>query len=94
MRLQAFLVAGGIISGRTSTVLTLPLGATVWTPLASLPRPFSSAQASIVGGMIRVVGGYDGSSRSEVMSFHLKVTLPKICVSVIRFSSRTGLIDR
>ena len=75
--LQAFLVAGGWTLGLTSSVVTLLPGATAWTPLASLPRPLSSAQASIVGGRLRVTGGHDDgySRRSEVMSFHLKVTL-------------------
>ena len=76
---QAFVVAGGYNgSNYLSSVLTLLPGATAWTPLASLPRPLYGAQASIVGGRIRVTGGYDGrggSRRSEVMSFHLKVTL-------------------
>ena len=65
---QAFLVAGGFTSGRTSSVVTLIHGATTWTPLASLPRGLSSARTSIVGGRIRINGGYDGGSRrSEVM---------------------------
>ena len=70
------MVAGGQTSGYTSSVVTLLPGATAWTPLAPLPRPLFDAQASIVGGRFRVTGGYDGGSRrSEVMSFHLKVTL-------------------
>ena len=66
---QAFVVAGGFTpSGRTSSVVTLLHGATAWTPLASLPRTLDSARASIVGGRIRINGGYDGGSRSsEVM---------------------------
>ena len=68
--LQAFVVAGGLTDGsnRLSSVLTLLPGAPAWTPLASLPRGLSSARASIVGGKIRVTGGYDvGAFRSEVM---------------------------
>ena len=65
---QAFIVAGGKTSWFTSSVVTLLHGATAWTPLASLPRTLSWARASIVGGRIRINGGYDGgSSRSEVM---------------------------
>ena len=60
---QAFIVAGG----STSSVVTLLHGATTWTPLASLPRTLAGARASIVGGRIRINGGYDGSTRSEVM---------------------------
>ena len=68
--LQAFVVAGGYTDGdnRLSSVLTLLPGAPDWTPLASLPRALSSARASIVGGKIRVTGGYEGGARrSEVM---------------------------
>ena len=65
---QAYIVAGGYTSDFTSSVVTLLHGATAWTPLASLPRTLSSARASIVGGRIRINGGYDGgSSRSEVI---------------------------
>ena len=65
---QAFVVAGGETPGRTSSVVTLLHGATAWTPLASLPRTLSSARASIVGGRIRINGGYDGGSyNTEVM---------------------------
>ena len=68
--LQAFVVAGGYTDGtnRLSSVLTLLPGAPAWTPLASLPRALEGARASIVGGKIRVTGGYDGGARrSEVM---------------------------
>ena len=75
--LQAFVVAGGHSGPLTygsndlSSVLTLLPGATAWTPLASLPRAFGYAHASIVGGKMRVTGGYDGSSsRSEVVTNH------------------------
>ena len=67
---QAFVVAGGRkdISNILSSVLTLLPGAEAWTSLASLPRPLTAARASVVGGKIRLVGGYDGeSTRSEVM---------------------------
>ena len=63
---QAFLVVGG--RDYLSSVLTLLPGATAWTPIPSLPRALSYARASIVGGRIRVNGGYGGGSRrSEVM---------------------------
>ena len=67
--LQGFVVAGGEEwNNLLSSVLTLLPGASAWTPLASLPRALSSARASIVGGKIRVTGGYDGGARrSEVM---------------------------
>ena len=79
---QELVVAGGKDGSNNylSSMLTLLPGATAWTPLASLPRPLDRARASIVGGRIRVTGGEDGGSpRSEVMSFHLKVTLSQIC---------------
>ena len=71
--LQAFVVAGGLDDGwnRLSSVLTLLPGAPDWTPIASLPWQMASrnARASIVGGKIRVTGGYEGGGlrRSEVM---------------------------
>ena len=66
--LQAFVVSGGSDgSNLLSSVLTLLPGAEAWTPLASLPRTLFGAQASIVGGRLRVTGGYSGGSyRSEV----------------------------
>ena len=65
---QAFIVAGGYTSEFTSSVVTLLHGATAWTPLASLPRSLYLAQASIVGGRMRINGGYDGGFfRTEVM---------------------------
>ena len=67
--LQAFVVAGGSDESNNllSSVLTLLPGAAAWTPLASLARALYGAQASVVGGRLRVTGGYDGSSvRSEV----------------------------
>ena len=50
------------------TLLLLP-NATAWTNLTSLPRGLWGARASIVGEMLRVIGGQDGqgSSRYEVM---------------------------
>ena len=80
---QAYIVAGGWISdhwsdrpcGQTCPVVTLLPGATTWTPLASLPWRLRYARASIVGGRIRINGGWwdryiqggFGSLRSEVM---------------------------
>ena len=68
---QALVVVGGRDGSYNflSSGLTLLPGATAWTPIASLPRTLVGARASIVGGRIRVNGGYDGgiSPRSEVM---------------------------
>ena len=64
------MVAGGADGSYNylSSVLTLLPGAEEWTPLASLPRALGGAQASIVGGRLRVTGGRNGggSFRSEV----------------------------
>ena len=67
---QAFVVAGGLDDGRKklSSVLTLLPRATDWTELVNLPRALYHVRASIVGGRLRVIGGYDGyNARSEVM---------------------------
>ena len=71
INLQAFIVVGGNRDGfgSLSSVETFLPGAAAWTPLlASLPRVLYDAQASIVGGRLRVNGGNGGGSyRSEVM---------------------------
>ena len=67
---QAFIVVGGYDGSRIlPSVVTLLPGAPAWSYLASLPRALFDAQASIVGGRIRVNGGLDdgASFRSEVM---------------------------
>merc|ERR1712212_331470 len=72
----ALVVAGGHAGSYDhSSVLTLLPGATAWTSLASLPRTLDLARASIVGGRIRVTGGYEhyydgGFFRSEVLEYH------------------------
>ena len=73
---STLVVAGGVIPGAyTSSVLALLPGAADWTDLASLPRPLGGAQASIVGGRLRVTGGQDDnySYRSEVMAHEIVV---------------------
>ena len=66
---QAYVVVGGMeTSEPLDSVLTLLPGASSWTPLASLPRSLWGARASIVGGKMRVTGGFTGvSRRSEVI---------------------------
>ena len=67
---QAFVVVGGRSppSSTLDSVLTLLPGTTAWAPLASLPRTLRIAQASVVGGRLRVNGGLSGGSfRSEVI---------------------------
>ena len=68
--MQAFVVAGGFNGSQDlSSVLTLLPGEGAWTPLASLPRTLSSAQALVVEGRLRVTGGFDDRKtyRSEVI---------------------------
>ena len=63
------MVAGGFTSLYTSSVLALLPGAPDWIPLPSLPRFLASAQASIVGGRLRVTGGQGpGSYKTEVIA--------------------------
>ena len=74
--LQALVVAGGYNYDwvQISSVLTLLLpDATAWTPLASLPRTLIYAQASIVGGKLRVNGGLEDNflHRTEVMEIYI-----------------------
>ena len=68
LNLQALVVVGGRgFDNIVSSVVTLLPEATAWTPLASLPFSLWHAKASIVGGRIRVTGGWDESSQvSEV----------------------------
>ena len=101
---QAFVVAGGNGSNYffgsnnlLSSVVTLLPGATAWTPLASLPRGLSLARASIfAGGRLRVVGGFNYSTRSEVI-FATLVTnnnlLPGRCLSITLQEDACGIPD-
>ena len=68
LHFQAFIVAGGSDTSKPIfSVLTLLPGARSWTTLASLPRRLQSAGASVVGGKMRVTGGWNWSSyKSEV----------------------------
>jgi len=71
---KAFIVAGGASDdSMVTSVITLLPGAQAWTPLASLPRSLGFAPASIVGGKMRVTGGWDGVRdsplRSEVLEY-------------------------
>ena len=52
---QEYIVAGG---SYTDSVLSLLPGASSWTTLASLPRTVYQGRASLVGGNMRVAGGY------------------------------------
>ena len=65
---EAFVVAVGAVKyGQwTPSVLALLPAATAWTPLASFPRRIDGARASVVGGMLRITGGFKDFHRSEV----------------------------
>ena len=69
LKLKALVVAGGWDGNNwLSSVLSLLPGTTTWAPLASLPVALVDAQASIVGGRLRINGGVGGDSyRTEVM---------------------------
>ena len=75
--MQAFIVAGGLrgeFGEFDASVLILLPGATAWTTIASLPHKLMRARASVVGGRMRVTGGWSGSGllgyRSEVKIDH------------------------
>ena len=64
---QEYIVAGGhdgctmgahAAGCDTDSVLSLLPGASSWTTLASLPRTVYQGRASLVGGNMRVAGGY------------------------------------
>ena len=67
------MVAGGYndVDGRLSSVVTLLPGVdSDWTPLASLPQGLDLASASMMGGRLRVLGGYTGDGyTSEVIIY-------------------------
>ena len=52
-----------------SSVLMLFPDGSVWIHLANLPQKLTSARASIVEGHLRVNGGYNEGSHSEVCRF-------------------------
>ena len=73
--MQAYIVAGGVVSGSysTSASILLPPYTSSWTAIASLPRELYEADASIVSGKIRVAGGRLAGNtvyRAEVMCCH------------------------
>ena len=76
--MQAYLIAGGYVSGSVSaSALTLLPGASSWTSISSLPRALYHAKASIVGGKIRVAGGREDNSiyKAEVTSVMQNCTI-------------------
>ena len=90
------MVAGGSDDLRNllSSVLTLLPGATAWTSLASLPLTLAYAQASIVGGNMRVTGGYETPSRrSEVVTNHYSDTVRVPCCCDFDPSFNTQVLE-
>ena len=77
--LQAFIIAGGHVSGSSysTSALTLLPGASSWTAISSLPQALFEAAASIVGGKMRVAGGREDNSvyRAEVTSVMQNCTI-------------------
>ena len=85
--MQAYLIAGGYVSGSVSaSALTLLPGASSWTTISSLPRALYHAKASIVGGKIRVSGGRDDNNiyKAEVILFVQNCTIICTVKEVIR----------
>ena len=86
--MQAYLIAGGYVSGSVSaSALTLLPGASSWTSISSLPRALYHAKASIVGGKIRVTGGRDETNsiyKAEVILFVQNCTIICTVKEVIR----------
>ena len=88
MSLQEFIVAGGRTPtyGYTDTVLSLLPGATSWTSLASLPQRLWVPRASVVGGKMRVVGGYCSSSSCSTSSYsYYRTEVMKNCSILVLF---------
>ena len=87
MSLQEFIVAGGWTPsyGHTDTVLSLLPGATSWTSLASLPLRLWTPRASVVGGKMRVVGGYctTGSCGSSSSLYHRAEVMKNCSILVL-----------
>ena len=89
MSLQEFIVAGGYTPSysHTDTVLSLLPGATSWTSLASLPLRLWTPRASVVGGKMRVVGGYCsyGSCSSSNSRYYYRTEVMKIFSILVLF---------
>ena len=58
------LLPGKMIKIMVIIIMTLLPGASMWTPLTSLPRGRFSAQVSTVGGALRLIGGDDDVGNS------------------------------
>ena len=88
MSLQEFIVAGGWTPSysHTVTVLSLLPGATSWTSLESLPLSLWTPRASVVGGKMRVVGGYCSSSSCSTSSYsYYRAEVMKNCSILVLF---------
>ena len=77
--MQALVVVGGFDESwqYLHSMLTLLPGSEAWESLPSLPQRLEGAQASIVGGRLRLTGGYgQGSYRTEVTKCDLETAHP------------------
>ena len=81
LQVPAFVVSGGFSKTLSNLVWTLERGAEKWTSLESLPQNLYGGKASIVGGRLRITGGYsvEGYS-SKVLSLAIREAL-KYCLA-------------
>ena len=86
------MVAGGYGDrNRLSTVWALSSGSNVWTSFSELPRTLTNVRSSIVGGRLRLFGGFDGSPRAEVRVHVLQTNyLPNIVM--VRFLPKKNTV--
>ena len=76
--MQAFIVAGGEADDfypYQSSVLILLPGAAAWTPIASLPHTLIRARASVVGGRMRVTGGWSFDWSQKGLAYRSEVKI-------------------
>ena len=90
------MVVGGYndVDGRLSSVVTLLPGLdSAWTDLASLPQGLYLASASIMGGRLRVLGGYntqDGYTSEVIIYSHCQhIHRPGYLLLLLLENSRT-----
>ena len=81
LQVPAFVVSGGFSKTLSNLVWTLERGAEKWTSLEPLPQNLYGGKASIVGGRLRITGGYsvEGYS-SKVISLAIRESV-KYCLA-------------
>ena len=89
---QALVVGGGVDGTGTwnflDSVLTLLPGAAAWTSLASLPRSLLAARASVVGGRLRVTGGWHGNTPRKEVNDKIWLSIDVSKILFLCFKSR------